>query len=500
MSRTGNDEVVVLIEAVAQNFDPRYTSTNNDAKISRLIAPGLTAVDTENLQPRMELAESVTPVDPLTWDVIVRDDVRFSDGTPVTAEDVAWTYLSVIKKGSDSPYQKNLAERFSAIEVLGPRTVRFRLITPLATFLSDLDFGIVAKHAALPDDHFANGTPVGAGPYRLGAHNLQRIELVANEFANAGMKPRLPRVTIKIVVDAAARALMLAGGSADVVLNGVRLDLLDDVAQRPRVHVQTAPSLLLTYMLLNNEDAILKDVRVRQAIALALDRQAIVDGKFGGRAELAAGLLPPTHWAFNSAMPRWGFDRARAMALLDAAGYPDPDGAGPKPRLTLTYKTSSDAFRVSVARVIAEQLAQVGIAVDVMPFEFATFFVDIKKGQYQLATMQTADITDPDFYFAYFHSSRIPTDKNRDGGNRWRYRNAEVDALTALGRAEPSLEARKAIYAKVQAQIANDVAIVPLWHEANVVVTNRRVHGFVMSPNARLRGLIGVYKSDEATP
>ncbi len=499
MSRTADDRIVVLIEAVAQNFDPRYTSTNNDAKISKLIAPGLTAVDTADLQPRMELAESATPIDPLTWQIVLRNNAKFSDGTAVTAQDVVWTYSSVMRKGSDSPYQKNLAERFSSVEAVDARTVRFHLIAPLATFLSDIDFGIVAQHAAAKDGHFAQGTPIGAGPYQLLSHDLQRVELRANPHF-WGAAPKLAGITIKFVMDPAARALMLAGGSADLVLNGVRLDLLADVAQRPRVAVRTAPGLLLTYLLLNNEDAKLKDVRVRQAIALALDRQAIIDGKFGGRAVLAAGLLPPGHWAFNADMQRWGFDRARAMSLLDSAGFPDPDGAGPAPRFSLTYKTSSDAFRVSVARVIAEQLGSVGIAVDVMPFEFPTFFADIKKGQYQLASMQTADITEADFYFAYFHSSRIPTDKNRDAGNRWRYRNPDVDTWTEQGRKQTDLTLRKAIYGQIQQRIASDVPIVPLWHEDNVVVTNRRVHGFVMSPNARLGGLTAVFKSDEAEP
>jgi peptide/nickel transport system substrate-binding protein len=497
MSRTGDDEIVIVMDNVAQNFDPRYTANNNDGKLSKLIAPGLVAADTPDQRPRMELAESVTPLDPLTWQAVLRPNLHFSDGVAVTADDVVWTYTSVLQKGSDSPFAKNLAERFSSVEAVDARTVRFHLIAPLGTFLSDIDFGIVAKHGAAADGHFSGGTPIGAGPYRLLEHDLERVELVANPTYWNGA-PKIPHLTVKFVSDPAARALMLAGGSADLVLNGVRLDLLDDVAERPRVVVATAPSLLLTYLMFNNEDPVLKDVRVRHAIAMALDRQAIVDGKFGGRAVLAAGLLAPTHWAFHEDIPRTNFDRARAMALLDEAGIVDPDGAGPKPRLSLTYKTSSDAFRVSVARVIAEQLGDIGIAVEVLPFEFATFVADVKKGRFQLASMQTTDITEPDFYFAYFHSSRIPTEKNRDPLNRWRYRNADVDAWTEAGRRETDLDKRKIIYAKVQDQIANDVPIVPLWHEASVVVTNRRVHGFVMSPNARLGGLVAVTKSDNA--
>jgi peptide/nickel transport system substrate-binding protein len=165
----------------------------------------------------------------------------------------------------------------------------------------------------------------------------------------------------------------------------------------------------------------------------------------------------------------------------------------------LVYKTSADTFRVAIARVIAAQLAEVGIEVEVRPFEFATFYADVKKGAYQLASMQTTDITDPDFYFMYFHSSWIPTAKSPDGFNRWRYRNARVDELTDQGRHETDRAKRKALYDEVQRIIADDVPIIPLWHEANVVLTNVDVQGYEMTPNARFTGLRKVTKLPESS-
>ncbi|HEU4733342.1 MAG TPA: ABC transporter substrate-binding protein, partial [Kofleriaceae bacterium] len=284
------------------------------------------------------------------------------------------------------------------------------------------------------------------------------------------------------------------GGSADLIENGVRLDLVAAVRDRPRVHVETSPSVLLTYLMMNNDDKLLADRRVRRALALALDRPAIIAAKLGGLAVPATGLLPPSHWAYCGDVPRWDHDLAAARQLLDEAGYPDPDGDGPLPRFHLVYKTSADAFRVAIARVIAAQLAEVGIAVEVRSFEFATFFADVKKGAYQLASMQTAEITEPDFYFMYFHSSWIPTPDNPDGFNRWRYRSAEVDRLTLAGREELGRERRKQIYAEVQRIVAEDVPIIPLWHEDNVVLTNREVEGYQITPNARLIGLRDVSK------
>jgi peptide/nickel transport system substrate-binding protein len=382
-----------------------------------------------------------------------------------------------------------LSERLFSVEAIGERIARFHLKAPLATFMSDIDFGIVSFHDGPPK----SDRVIGAGPYRLLALTADGATLERNPFY-FGDPPRLPRLEIKFVRDAAARLLMLAGGSVDVLQNAVRLDLVPAVAAQPRVQLQTAHSDVLTFLMMNNDHKVLSDRRVRQAIALALDRPAIIAAKLDGLAVPATGLLPPQHWAYTGDVARWDHDLARARQLLDEAGLRDPDGDGPAPRLHLVYKTSSDAFRVAIARVIAAQLGEVGIAVEVRPFEFATFFADVKRGAYELASMQTTDITDPDFYFMYFHSSWIPSETAKDGFNRWRYRSALVDRLTLEGRQELDRARRKQIYDQVQRQVAEDVPIVPLWHEDNVVLSNADVRGYTLTPNARLSGLRTVTK------
>jgi peptide/nickel transport system substrate-binding protein len=486
-SRTPPDTLIVLFESSAKTTDPRYALSSYDAKVSRLVAPGLVSVDTADMTAQLELAERIDQLDPLTYHVTIRGNARFSDGKPVTAADVAWTFGTVLAKNSDSLWHKGFSERFSAVEVVDDRTVRFRLHAPLATFATDLDMGIIAQHGAGKDGKYPGGRVLGAGPYIVEELSADLVRLRANPYWHRG-KVGVPHLHIKTVRDAAARLVMLAGGSADLVQNSFRYDLIDDVLARERVKEVRAQSNILTNMMFNNDDPLLRDARVRRAIALALDRETIVARKFGGRAVLATGLLPPQHWAY-AALPQVPFDLAQAGRLLDEAGYPDPDGPGGRPRMSLVYKTSADQFRVAVARVIASQLGQVGIAVDVRPFEFATFFADIKKGAYQIATMQTADIAEPDLLYTYFHSSRIPHPGDPNANNRWRYRNAKVDELTTAGRRELDREKRIALYAQVQQQLGADLPIVPLWHEDTVAIVNATVDGFVAWPNARLSGL-----------
>jgi peptide/nickel transport system substrate-binding protein len=387
----------------------------------------------------------------------------------------------MLAEDSDSLFHRGFTERFTKVESLGPRRVRFHLRESLATFESDIDFGIISR------------TGKGAGPYVVRELTTSHAVLDINPHY-FGEHPKVPHVEIKFVRDASARLLMLVGGSADLIQNGVRLDLVEEVKDRPRVEITSAPSVILTYLMLNNADPLLRDVRVRQAIALSLDRAAIVAAKFGGRARLATGLMPETHWSYEPDVPHWTRDLPRARKLLDEAGLVDPDGPGPRPRAHFVYKTSSDAFRVTVARVIAAQLAEVGLEVEVRSFEFATFFADVKKGTYQIASMQTGEVSDPDFYFTYYHSSRIPDATNPDGGNRWRYRNARVDELTTAGRHELDQGRRKALYSEVQRLVATEVPTVPLWHEDNVVLSNVDVQGYAITPNARLIGLRKAWK------
>lgn len=484
---TPDDTIVVVIEQSMTTGDPRFASSGYDGKLSKLTNAGLTVVDSPTLEARLALAERIEQRDPVTYDAWLRRDAKFSDGRTVRAIDVAATYNYMIDPATESVFHKQLADRFSSVEPIGERVVRFHLKAPLATFYTDIDFGILSFYDGTPE----RNEQIGAGPYVVTEITSRGVWLDANPYFYLGA-PKTPRVEIRFVKDLAARLLMLVGGSADVVQNAARYDMLDEILARPGIHMETGRSVFLTYLLLNNSDPILADRRVRQAIALALDRPAIIAAKFAGRARLADGLLPDNHWGYTGAGRTWQRDLAAARALLDAAGFPDPPG--PAPRMSLTYKTSSDAFRVAVARTIIAQLAEVGIDVELRSFEFATFFSDVKKGIYQLASMQTADLNEPDFYFTYYHSSWIPTETNPDGYNRWRYRNPEVDRLTEQARRELDRDKRKAIYARVQQIVAEDVPFVPLWHEDNYALLNSDLEGYTITPNARLTGLRTAWK------
>lgn len=491
--RTPDDTLVTVMPSLIRDLDPRFALTNHDQKLSKLVFLGLTTVDTPSMEPKLALAEEIQKVEDLVWEVTLRPDVRFSDGSPVTAADVAWTFESTMADGTGSLFRKGFEERFRRFEVVDERRVHIHLQKPVATLESDLDFGIIKRPEEGRDGRRDTDELAGAGPYQVVSFSGERVLLERNPHYY-GERPEMDKLEFVIVRDTNARALMLVGGSADFTQNSIRVDLVDHVAGRDRVHVTTGHSAILTYLMMHNEDPLLSDVRVRRAIAHAIDREGIIEAKLGGRAVPATGLLPPMHWAYEGDVARYDYDPEKARRLLDEAGYPDPDGPGGEPRLRLTYKTSADQFRVSMARILAAQLGEVGIEAEVRSFEFGTFFADIKEGNYQIATMQTAEITEPDWFFTYFHSSRIPSEEQPHEHNRWRYRNQRLDELTVAGRKEMVRDRRRVHYREVQEILARDLPIVPLWHEDNVAVMNKDVTGYEVLPNARFSYLADVEK------
>lgn len=507
----------MLIEQPPKNIDPRYTTTSYDFKLAYLVYARMVSVDTDTLRPRMELAERVEVIERLPGGGM-RLEVRlrpalFSDGSPVESADVQYTLERFCDEKTGSP---NMKRRFVEsglklpIEIVDARTFRMTLQQPSASFLTDLDFGIM-KRGSVESREPATGVsvvdlvkskerdaplPIGAGPFvpLTEAGEVTRFRKNPHYF---GGPPSIERLTMRVVRDANSRLLSLVGGSADLTQNTVS-PLLFDAVQRwqGRLQLSTAPSALLNYMGMNNEDPRLRDVRVRRALAMAIDRERIVRTKLHGKAMLATGLLAPLHWAYHKPAEPVLYDPEAAKRLLDEAGYPDPDGPGPKTRFVLQYKTSTDALPVAIARVVAAQLAEVGIGVEVRPLEFHLFLSDVKKGNYQLYTLSSAEVAEPNLHRNFFHSSFIPSAKNLDAGlNRMRYRNPELDALLDEGAREMDLDKRIAIYARVQDLIARELPLLPLWHPDNVVVSRQTVQGFRMWPSAQLSGLALVGKT-----
>lgn len=464
--------IVAALEAWPTNLDPRmatdaYSERVGDLIFSKLVREG------PDLAPVPDLATSWEQPSPTVYRFHLRPDARFHDGTPVTAKDVVYTFQWILDPAHGSPHRTAYAP-IRDIVAEDDHTVRFDLSVPHAPFLVNMVRGIVPAH--LGDDPGYASRPIGSGPYRLAeVRPGEALELEAFDGYPGGPPPTA-RILFKVIPEDTVRMLALKKGDVQFVLNGLPPDALDALKDDRNLVVERGPGTTYSYLGFNLRDPILKVHAVREAIARAIDRDAIVTGVYRGQARPATGLLPPGHWAYEGDVPTYPYDPAAARRLLDEAGFPDPEG--PAPRFALTYKTSQNQLTRRIGEVLQEQLAQVGIQVTVRSYEWGTFYADIKSGNFQLYTLSWVGVTDPDIYNYAFDSRSVPP----DGANRGRYANPELDALLAQGRTEGDREKRRAIYARVQRIVARDLPYVSLWHPESVLVRDRRLTGFVLSP------------------
>lgn len=476
--------MVIALESNPTRLDPRYATDANSARISDLIFDSLMRAD-ESSRYRPALAKSWEALDDRTYLFRLRRGVTFHNGKPLTAADIKFTYESVLNPVYRSP-KRGALRILVGVDALGPDLIRFRLAAPHAPFLENATLGIVP--AGSPNDPDREKSLPGSGPFSLQQYLPgDKIVLKANRLYWDG-PPSVSGLVFRVMPDAIVRALEFKEGGVDLLQNDIEPDMLPWLARNTDAAIQVSQGTIFQYIGVNLDHPILRVPEVRQAIAHAIDREAIIRHLLKGLAVPATGLLSPSHWAYEPQVPRFPYDPEKAKRLLDRAGFRDPDGDGPLPRFKLSYKTTTLDLRRRIAEAFKEHLSRVGIGLEVRTYEWGTFYGDIKKGNFHLYSLAWVGVTDPDIYFNLFHSGSIPP----HGDNRGRYRNTEIDALLERGRTSLNPRDRRLIYSRVQKLLARDLPAIPLWWAKNVVVMNPHLRGFVPYPDGDLISLKNV--------
>lgn len=467
----------VAIQSSPATLDPRMATDAEGDKIGQLIFSGLLKKD-DDLKLVPDLAESFERISDTSYRFFLRRGVVFHSGSPLTAEDVVYTYETIRDGTVASPF-KEYYSHIKEIVAEDPFTVRMDLAEPYAPFLNLLTKGIVSKADAKRLGARYGREPVGTGPYRLVRFLPDRmVALEANE-RYFGDVPKMRTLVLQVVPDDNIRMLKLVKGDIDLVQNGIPALVLPKVMESKRLKMKDDDGTVVAYLGLNLTDRELKDKRVRQAIAYAIDRDEIISHRFGGLAKKANSILPPMNWAYDDDLPQYGYDPGKAAALLAEAGVK---------KLSLTYKTSTIKERVDLARMIAHQLGKAGITVRVLPYEWGTFYRDVRTGNFEMYSLSWVGINEPDILYDVCHSSRVPP----HGMNRDRFENAEVDSLVEKGRATMDEGERKEIYKKVQRIVFDELPFIPLWYEKNVVVYDKALSGVRLRPDASYATFAGI--------
>jgi peptide/nickel transport system substrate-binding protein len=470
-----------LIESNPTNLDPRYATDSYSQRIDGLLFSGLLQRDAQ-MNLHGDLADSWDIPDPRTYVFHVHPGVRFHDGRPLTSADVKFTFEFILNPANRSP-KRGAFRLVASIDAPDAVTVIFHLKEPYASFPVNLvrsTTGIVPANA--PADFSQH--PIGSGPFRFVSQSQDSEVIVERNHdyfriprSDSGGSAPFSRVRFRIVPDAIVRALELRKGSADLELGSLAPDMIPVLAKQPDLSVTEGPGANLTYLGLNLEDPILAHREVRQALAYATDREALIRYLLHGQAQVAAGVLPPSHWAYEAGVTQYKLDTARAAQLLDSAGYPQQDGF----RLHLMLKTSTDEQFRLIGAALQDQWRRVGIDLELRPLEQATLLSDALKGNFQINLLRWIGATsDPDFFEFAFSSKRFPP----DGANRGHYRNPRIDALTDQIRTEMDRDKRKALCSEAQKILADDLPYLPMWFTDVVSVHRRTLGDLPLSPTA----------------
>ena len=458
------------VEGVAgtwQRVNPLFSSTNEvDQDLSQLVFAGLV-----RLGPAGEVLPDLASVpqvseDGKTYTFALREGLKWHDGAPLTSADVAFTIRALTSP--DFKGEPSLVDPWLGVEVETPdaTTVVFRLKQAYAPFLArQATLGILPQHllanlpaTALFEAPF-NAAPIGSGPYRLRSLDSREAVLEANPDYHFG-KPQIATLKLRFYSDYPATLAALQQGAVQGVMfrDGLSDAQLGDLQRIKGIHVDHPQRGAYVVLYLNNDQAaFFQDARVRQAISLGLDRQAIVDRVYLGVATPSSSPVSPNTWAYAQQYDTTSPRVAEARKLLDAAGWKPQVTTGILVRegaeFRITIRTDNDPIRVAIAAEVARQLEPLGIRATVASTTFSVLRRDfLQERKYDAVVAGWDQGSDPDPY-AGWHSSQMGT----AGLNLANFADVVTDSLIAKGRTSTDIEVRRDTYRQIQ-EVWQDLA------------------------------------------
>gem|GEM_PF-608414 len=476
-------------------LNPLFARDAGSLEAAALLHPQLlgTNPDTLEVEPRL-FASFELQADNLTYLFRLQEGLLWSDGTPLTADDVAFTLLLIshgdytgwlypllrFVDGAEEYRNKRLSPyaqgEISGIRVIDEHTIAIRLKQLHAPFLSYLTFPPLPAHklqnvkvAEMEGHPSLRNVLVGAGPYLLAAWKPDEyLHVRANPDYHLG-KPKIAEIYYRFIPNIEAQVIELLAGKLDLLPTAVKVEDVEMLAADRQISIHKNERLVYDYIAINQkkEGSPLKDKRVRQALAMLLDKDELVTNLLLGNAEVLHGPLLPLHFAFDREFSQEKGSLPAARQLLLQAGHPQF-------QLKLIFN-SGNIIRENVALLFKEQAAQVGIDVQIHALEWEAFLAALTNGDYDLAILGRSADADPDLSF-HWHS--------QGAGNRTGYANEKVDRLLEEGVAVLDKERRSELYRQIQEFIVADAPIIWLYTRQAIHAASADLQGFAAHPES----------------
>ncbi len=513
--RAQTEYVTIALPESFSTFDT-LTSTANDSaaeRVRNLVFSSLVKKN-ENFEYVGELASEIkTSPDGKTVTFILRDGVKFHNGKVFSSADVKYTFdklfeskgfksgafFDTVPAGPTPAVASSTPTGDAKKPVTGETPAKPKVQTkqiPHIVSLVTPDAKTVVftvERPALANQLLSNlvaipiipeGTvdqqkarPVGSGPFKFVSFDQSQniVELASNADYIDGA-PKVLKVRIKTVTDASALQAELQTGGVDLAPNPSNLppDILQTLSGLSNLKVEQFDGSNIQYVGINTQSAPLNNVKIRQAIGYAIDRDKIIKELLSGQAKIAHSILPSASWAYSSGT-QYNFDPAKSKKLLQEAGYKDEP-------IKFKYAAGNAAFG-QYAQAIQNSLKEVGLNVQIETLDPGTLREQLKLGQFQLSTgVWIGGNQDPIFLKDLFTTGRIPGE-NVACCNRSRYSNPEVDRLIEQAINEIDRVKAKELYVQAWSLISNDLPLLTLWYPANMVVANKRIGNIKINPS-----------------
>lgn len=477
---TMDDTLIVAIQSDPSGLDPHMV-TDRAAGIAIENLYNSLFTYTENYgEVEPSLVESYEVEDGLVYTLKLHEGVKFHSGNALTSADVKFSLERIMNGGA----RANQLEKVASIETPDDLTVIITLSEEFAPFLTYLGNPLNAiLDQKLVEENGGDATSIdaGSGPFKL-------VEWVEGESVNMEAfadyfeeeKAKVPALQLKTIADATARATALRNGEIHMIIDAIDQEIAV-MKDAEGVVLETIPGTFWEYLGMNCESEFLKDAKVRQAIAYAVDREMINQAvKMGSATVLTEANIPDTHDYFGGDEIYAKRDVEKAKQLLQEAGYADGE-------ITLSITAGSDwQYQVDAAQMIKQQLAEIGIVCEVSALESGVFFDGLNSGDFDMTVCGWSGFVDADEYLYNLFTT---------GGayNQQLYSNPEVDKLLEEGRTTVDEAARKEIYKEAQKLIAEDAPMAFLYMNSFTVAMRDNVKGYTVHPTAITTFLKDVY-------
>ena len=483
-NRTNNGAVTIALTDKFSSLDTLSTTSPDSAadRLRNLIYNSLVKKN-DKFEYVGDLAKDIKIGDDnLTVTFTLQENVKFHNGQPFTSADAKYTLDALFQangyKGASfyDTVDGQKQPHITAMETPDPKTLVIKVRRPALVnqLLSNLVAIPIIPNNTLDQQKTA---PIGTGAFKFvkfdSLNNIVDLEGFADYWEGA---PKIAKVVVKTLSDANALQAELQSGRVDLVPNPTNFsaDTFNSVAQNPNLQVVQTNGANIRYIGFNVQNETLKNVKLRQAIAYAIDREKIIKELLSSQAKVANSILPEDSWAY-SAGTKYSYDVAKAKQLLQESGYKGEE---------ISFKIAAGSTAISqYAQVIQEALKEIGVNAKIETLELNTLLEQLKQGQFQMTTAQwVGGNQDPIFLRDLFETNESP-DKKPGGRNRSRYSNPEYDKI--VNEAVNTVDKTKAkeLYVKAQNIISTDLPYINLWYPSNMVVATKKIGNIKINPS-----------------